>query len=226
MRNNLFLSGIACFALLSVASYSTASAQTTYTQSTTTTATDTTNIFHPNGFYVGGGASYTHFNSLAVSNNSAQRLTPENWGGYADVGYALASLPFQFDVSYGTSYLSETEARQISNTRFFQEVFFNGTFNFNVNRFNLFNSPIVPFVTAGYGFTNAGNTVDKREQPAWKAGAGVHFVTSKNMTVDASFNHQAILDMTGANSTEEKDMANQVMLGVTFYLDEGTTHFL
>jgi opacity protein-like surface antigen len=226
MRNNLILPGAACVILFaSIYAQTPAYAQPTYTQSTTTTTTDTTNIFHPNGFYVGIGGTYTHLNSYAVVDNEANRLTPWNWGGYADMGYALSSLPFQFDVSYNTSYLSHVEAKQISNTRYFQELFVNGTFNFNVNRFNLFNSPIIPFVTAGYGVTNAGNTVDERDY-AWKAGAGLHFITSKNMTVDTSFNHQAIFNKTGSNFTQEKDMGNQVMLGVTFYLNEGTTHFI
>lgn len=174
------------------------------------------NRFYPHGFYIGAGGSYNHFISdISMSQVPAYSLDKNIPGAYADLGYALPDLPLQFDVSYAEVRFSGHDGKPIVDGNYLKEGFFNATFNGN------FGWSFIPFLTAGYGLTNAGYSgSDSNWNTAWQAGGGAHFRLTNNLMVDAGVNYQSLYNgqqRVVGTQIKEKDTATQFKLGITYF---------
>lgn len=175
--------------------------------------------FYPNGFYVGIGGIYSDINFTASASYAGTTLGTTSLnknipGAYADIGYMLASLPLQFDISASDSVFSNDDGEPYTGSDYLKEGFFNMTVNGD------FGWPVIPFVTAGFGITNAGYTGSTNSwNTAWQAGAGAHIRATDNILIDAGLNYQYIFNsnnQTQGITYAEKDTATQFRLGVTY----------
>jgi opacity protein-like surface antigen len=190
MKKNLYIFSMNAIALMTAASASAAT-------------------FYPHGIYLGGGASYSWVNSTLISDDGhVTKPSSNSPGAYVDLGYAMVTLPIQLDLSYGTSLLSSDDTK-ITGNRSLQALFANVTLDGN------FGWKFIPFVTSGFGVSNAGSHVDKTGS-AWQVGAGTHYRLDDNLMIDASLNYQSLFNDTGNHQSSEKDKASQFKLGFTY----------
>ncbi len=209
--------------------------------------------FYPNSFYFGlgvGGAEMDSNDSFSCESGSCSGLDSTAKikssgapGATVHIGYALHSLPIQFELSYQYFYQFEYDEDNILQTGdslkskiYNQSAFANVILNAN------FNWPVIPYIMAGYGAnysdvesnytaSSSADETSKRNdelRAAWQAGAGFYYQITPNLMFNLVYKYQNLGKVTwrvnNSNTNTEfsaKNLTNnQGEIGLIYFIGD------